>query len=63
MANRRAAEQVRELADRLGDAFDLTARLEREESEDRPARTDAAPRSTSPAAVPAPEDRPAGWPA
>ena len=29
-ANRRAAAQVRELADRLGDAFDLTARLERE---------------------------------
>ncbi|MGX1915006.1 SWIM zinc finger family protein [Streptomyces phaeochromogenes] len=63
MANRRAAAQVRELADRLGDAFDLTARLEREESEDRPARPDAAPGSTPPAAVPAPEDRPADWPA
>ncbi|MCR3726743.1 putative Zn finger protein [Streptomyces umbrinus] len=63
MANRRAAAQVRELADRLGDAFDLTARLEREESEDRPTRPDAAPGSTSPAAVPTPEHRPAGWPA
>lgn len=63
MANRRAAAQVRELADRLGDAFDLTARLEREESEDRPARPDAAPGSTPPAAVFAPEDRPADWPA
>ncbi|MGW2290760.1 SWIM zinc finger family protein [Streptomyces phaeochromogenes] len=63
MANRRAAAQVRELADRLGDAFDLTARLEREESEDRPPRPDAAPGSTSPAAVPTPEDQPAGWPA
>ncbi|MCX5600507.1 SWIM zinc finger family protein [Streptomyces phaeochromogenes] len=63
MANRRAAAQVRELADRLGDAFDLTARLEREESEDRPTRPDAAPGSTSSAAAPAPEDQPAGWPA
>ncbi|WP_435864617.1 SWIM zinc finger family protein [Streptomyces phaeochromogenes] len=63
MANRRAAAQVRELADRLGDAFDLTARLEREESEDRPTRPDTAPGSTSPAAVPTPEDQPAGWPA
>ncbi|MFC8661653.1 SWIM zinc finger family protein [Streptomyces sp. NPDC057199] len=62
MANRRAAAQVRELADRLGDAFDLTARLERE-SEDRPTRPGAEPGSTSPAAVPAPEDQPAGWPA
>ncbi|MEV2232374.1 SWIM zinc finger family protein [Streptomyces phaeochromogenes] len=63
MTNRRAAAQVRELADRLGDAFDLTARLEREESEDRPTRPDAAPGSASPAAVPTPEDQPAGWPA
>ncbi|WP_419667767.1 SWIM zinc finger family protein [Streptomyces sp. 2-1] len=63
MANRRAAAQVRELADRLGDAFDLTARLEREESEERPTRPDAAPGSTSPGAVPTPEDRPAGRPA
>ncbi|MEU5341475.1 SWIM zinc finger family protein [Streptomyces sp. NPDC020766] len=63
MANRRAAAQVRELADRLGDAFDLTARLEREESEDRPSRPGAAPGSASSAEVPAPEDRPAGPPA
>ncbi|MFD3381504.1 MULTISPECIES: SWIM zinc finger family protein [unclassified Streptomyces] len=63
MANRRAAAQVRELADRLGDAFDLTARLEREESEDRPARPDAVPGGATPAAVPAPEDQPAGRPA
>ncbi|MGW3421818.1 SWIM zinc finger family protein [Streptomyces phaeochromogenes] len=64
MANRRAAAQVRELADRLGDAFDLTARLQREESEDRQERPGAAPGSTPPpAAVPAPEDRPTGWPA
>ncbi|MEU9960936.1 SWIM zinc finger family protein [Streptomyces sp. NPDC050982] len=62
MANRRAAAQVRELADRLGDAFDLTARLERE-SEDPPMRPGAAPGSTSPAAVPAPEDQPGSRPA
>ncbi|WP_373466127.1 SWIM zinc finger family protein [Streptomyces phaeochromogenes] len=61
-AHRRAAAQVRELADRLGDAFDLTARLERE-SEDGPARPDSAPGTTPPAAVRAPGDWPEGWPA
>ncbi|MCX4904218.1 SWIM zinc finger family protein [Streptomyces sp. NBC_00878] len=52
MANRRAAAHVQELADRLGDAFDLSARLERE--------ADAGPGTTPPGTVPDPEARSVG---